>query len=70
MKAACDYCDRTAQGTRYELMCFGWSWATIQKPFHRRFTACWHHGDRLAADVDMALATHRKTMERRQRWKS
>ncbi len=67
MKAVCDYCDRTAQGTRDELMGLGWSWASIHKPFHRRFVACWRHGDRLAADVDAALAAHKKAMGRRRK---
>lgn len=67
MKATCDYCDRTAHGTRDALISLGWSWATIHKPFHQRFAACWRHTDLLAADLDAALGAHRKLMERRKR---
>ncbi len=67
MKAVCNYCDRTAHGTRDELISLGWSWVRIQKPFHRRFAACWRHSDQLSADVDAAIEAHKKVMDRRRR---
>lgn len=65
MKAACDYCGRTARGTKDELIDLGWSRAIVVAPFRRTFTACWHHQGDLVVDLLTAFAGVRERVGRR-----
>ncbi len=65
MKAVCDYCDRTAHGTRDELIALGWSGATVFTSFRRTFTACRQHRGDLVVDMLTAFAGVRARVGRR-----
>lgn len=55
MKVTCDHCDRTARGSRDDLIDAGWSRVIVRAPFRWTFTACPDHGRDMSLAVIEAL---------------
>lgn len=66
MKVACDHCDRTARGSRDDLIDAGWCRIIVSAPMCRKFTGCPEHAkDALLAVVAAIDAEQEKEGRRR-----